>query len=80
MSIKLFGANEELWFMAVITILTTGAYLQKKWRKKSIAIIGAGPAGIYTALLLETFTGQVTLFEQNQGHWRKSSKPQVVDV
>lgn len=30
-----------------------------------IAIIGAGPAGIYTALLLSGFRGEVHLFEQN---------------
>jgi len=30
-----------------------------------IAIIGAGPAGIYTSLLLSGFSGEVHLFEQN---------------
>lgn len=34
--------------------------------EKSIAIIGAGPAGIYTALLLANFKGAITLFEQNK--------------
>jgi len=33
---------------------------------KRIAIIGAGPAGIYTSLLLDTFDGQVWLFDQNK--------------
>lgn len=31
-----------------------------------IAIIGAGPAGIYTTLLLQELTGEVHLFEQNK--------------
>lgn len=31
-----------------------------------IAIIGAGPAGIYTTLLLNQFEGEVHLFEQNK--------------
>lgn len=31
-----------------------------------IAVIGAGPAGIYTSLLLADLKGSVTLFEQNQ--------------
>jgi len=31
-----------------------------------VTIIGAGPAGIYTALLLEELKGEVHLFEQNQ--------------
>lgn len=30
-----------------------------------IAIIGAGPAGIYTALFLKDFSGSLTLFEKN---------------
>jgi len=33
---------------------------------KKIAIIGAGPAGIYTTLLLNNFQGEVHLFEQNK--------------
>lgn len=33
---------------------------------KKIAIIGAGPAGIYTTLLLNDFQGEVHLFEQNK--------------
>lgn len=33
--------------------------------KKNIAIIGAGPAGIYTAMFLEKCDADVTLFEQN---------------
>lgn len=32
---KAFGATEEIWFMAIITILTLAAYSQKKWRKKA---------------------------------------------
>jgi len=30
-----------------------------------ISIIGAGPAGIYTSLLLKNFSGEIHLFEQN---------------
>ena len=33
--------------------------------QKKIAIIGAGPAGIFTALLLEKFSGEVHIFEKN---------------
>lgn len=33
---------------------------------KKVAIVGAGPAGIYTSLLLKDFLGEVTLFEQNE--------------
>ncbi len=32
---------------------------------KNIAIIGAGPAGIFTAILLNKFKGNIHLFEQN---------------
>lgn len=34
-------------------------------QKKKVAIIGAGPAGIFTALFLKNFSGEVHLFEQN---------------
>jgi predicted Rossmann fold flavoprotein len=30
-----------------------------------IAIVGAGPAGVFTALLLKNFSGDITLFEKN---------------
>jgi len=33
---------------------------------KKIAIIGAGPAGIYSALLLKKFSGEIHIFEQNK--------------
>jgi len=33
---------------------------------KKVAIIGAGPAGIYSSLLLENFAGQIHLFDQNK--------------
>lgn len=32
---------------------------------KKIAIIGAGPAGIFSAILLENFPGEIHIFEQN---------------
>jgi hypothetical protein len=31
-----------------------------------IAIIGGGPAGVFTALLLKNFSGKITIFEQNK--------------
>lgn len=34
--------------------------------KQRIAIIGAGPAGIYSALLLNNFKGEVHVFDQNK--------------
>lgn len=34
--------------------------------KKRIAIIGAGPTGIFTTLFLEKFDGEIILFEQNK--------------
>ena len=33
---------------------------------KNIAIIGSGPAGIFSTLLLEKFEGQIVLFDQNK--------------
>lgn len=32
----------------------------------NIAIIGGGPAGIFSTLLLKNFSGKITLFEQNK--------------
>ncbi len=40
---------------------------------RKIAIIGAGPAGIYAGLLLKDFQGKITLFEQNPDIGKKLS-------
>lgn len=39
---------------------------QKHMNQKKIAIIGAGPTGIFSTLLLKNFSGEVHLFEKNR--------------